>query len=111
MAKFTIRRHTAATIFTSKHYFKKKKKCITFTPNLIQQLYSHPLLSNNAHQSTFLNINQLQIQPIQHETTSNYKSNTSPPNPTKVMPASFSTTKFLLFAGQATTHFDDNQSC
>jgi len=85
MVKTNIRRRTAAPDFTSKHYYKKKKKHITFTRNPIHQLYLHSILSfrqhqfSNEHQFIDSCINQIRKQSIQHETNNYLTKNTNQP--------------------------------
>jgi len=87
MAKPNIRRRIAAPNYTSKHYYKKKKKHITITPNSTYHLYLHSILSSRKHQSStkhqFIDhrINQTQKQSIQHETNNSPTNNTNQPKP------------------------------
>jgi len=87
LAKPNIRRRIAAPDFTSKHYYKKRKKYIAIMRNPIRQLYLHSILSSRKHQSSnehqFIDplINQIQKQSIQHETNNSLTNNTNQSNP------------------------------
>jgi len=87
MAKPNIRRRIAAPNFTSKHYYKKKKKHITITRNSTCYLYLYSILSSRKHQSSTehqfidLRIYQTQQQSIQHETNNSLTNNTNQPKP------------------------------